>query len=331
MGIYVNTKKRMSLKLIMSLVIYEIIFILITTCLLVFYGPFTNIKRTIVESAMTSFKHKYIVQLFLSNNKIHGILSGEKINSIVQNGNNDIKLNSIHNSNIDRFDIKSNKFRGYMLVVHDPSRVTVGYTSKIGKEGQLTSRIAKENSAIAAVNGGGFVDKSAKGLWTGTGGQPSGIVISRGVIKFNDTKTESKKIDIVGLTNKGLLLVGKYSINDMKKLNVTEAVNFGPAIIVNGEPAIKNGDGGWGIAPRTVIGQRSDGAILLLVIDGRQLSSIGASLKDVQNIMLQYGAINSSNLDGGSSSTMYYNGKVINNPCDSLGERAVPTVFMVSK
>ena len=120
------------------------------------------------------------------------------------------------------------------------------------------------------------------------------------------------------------------SLNDLKKFSVTEAVSFGPALVVNGQETIKSGDGGWGIAPRTAIGQRSDGAIILLAIDGRTAKSLGASLKDVQNIMIQYGAYNASNLDGGSSTSMYNDGSIINNPCNALGERAVPSAFIVN-
>lgn len=327
----VLTKKHFNFKLTIILVIYEVLFIIGTTCFLVFYGPFDNIRKTIVESAMTSFKHKYLVQMFLSDEKIHSILKEDKASTIVQKENNNIKLNNVHDAMIDRYDIKSSKFSGYMLVVHDPTRVKVGYTNKLGVEGQLTSEIAKHNDSIAAINAGGFFDKSSGSMGSGTGGQPSGIIISGGSIKFNSTKSTSTKIDIVGITAKGLLLVGKYSIRELKSLEVSEAVNFGPPLVVNGEATIKKGDGGWGIAPRTAIGQRSDGAILLLVIDGRRITSIGATLKDVQNIMLQYGAVNASNLDGGSSTTMYFNGKVINNPCDSLGERSVPSAFVVKK
>lgn len=331
MNTEIVVKRKINFKMLLLLTIYEIVFMVVIACGLVFYGPFTNVKKTIVESAMTSLKHKYLVQLFLSNDKIHEILSEDKATTIVQKKTDNIKLNDVHNTSIDRYDIKSSKFTGFMLVVHDPTRVKVGYTNKLGVEGQLTSQIAKAYSAIAAINAGGFFDKSSGSMGTGTGGQPSGIIVSGGSIKFNNTKSNSAKMDIVGLTDKGLLLVGKYSTSELKKLKVAEAVNFGPALVVNGEAAIKKGDGGWGIAPRTAIGQTSDGSILLLVIDGRRISSIGATLKDVQNIMLQYGAVNASNLDGGSSSTMYFNGKVINNPCDSLGERSVPTAFVVSK
>jgi exopolysaccharide biosynthesis protein len=133
----------------------------------------------------------------------------------------------------------------------------------------------------------------------------------------------------MAITKEGVLLVGPHSINEMKKLGVTEAISFGPAIIVNGETTIKSGDGGWGIAPRTAIGQREDGTILMLVIDGRQADSLGATLKDVQNIMVKYEAYNATNLDGGSSSTMYYDDEIVNNPCDPLGERSVPSIVYV--
>jgi exopolysaccharide biosynthesis protein len=154
--------------------------------------------------------------------------------------------------------------------------------------------------------------------------------MSNGVTKFNDITNPDKKIDITAITKKGQLIVGPHSLNDLQKLGATEAISFGPELVINGKGTIKSGDGGWGIAPRTAIGQRSDGAIILLAIDGRTTKSIGASLKDVQNIMLQYGAVNASNLDGGSSTTMYYNGEIINNPCDPLGERAVPSAFIVT-
>jgi exopolysaccharide biosynthesis protein len=153
--------------------------------------------------------------------------------------------------------------------------------------------------------------------------------MSKGVIIFNDLTDYNKKVDITAITKKGQLLVGPHSLNDLKKLVVTDAVCFGPELVVNGKGTIQSGDGGWGIAPRTAIGQRMDGSIILLAIDGRTSKSFGASLKDIQNIMLEYGAYNASNLDGGSSTTMYYNGNIINNPCDPLGERSVPSAFIV--
>ena len=219
-----------------------------------------------------------------------------------------------------------------MLIVHDPTRVKVGYSKKLGISGELTSKIAKDNGAVAAINGGGFIDKSSEDSeWTGTGGKPTGILMSEGNIIFNDINNDDEKTQVMAITNKGQLLVGSYSLNEMREKGVTEAISFEPALVVNGKGTIKSGDGGWGIAPRTAIGQREDGSILFLVIDGRQTKSLGASLKDVQSIMLEYGAVNAINLDGGSSSTMYYEGEIINNPCDPLGERSIPSIVYVEK
>ena len=90
-------------------------------------------------------------------------------------------------------------------------------------------------------------------------------------------------------------------------------------------------NGGWGLAPRTAIGQRRDGTVIMLVIDGRQLSSIGATLRDVQDIMLEYGAYNAANLDGGSSSTMVYENRIVNIPSSKYGPRDLPSAFIITK
>lgn len=113
-------------------------------------------------------------------------------------------------------------------------------------------------------------------------------------------------------------------------MGLRDAVTFGPPLVKEGKPMITKGDGGWGYAPRTAIGQRNDGAILLMVIDGRQAASVGASLKEVQDLMLQFGVVTASNLDGGSSTCMVYQGKVVNRPSSGYGERPVPTFFVVT-
>ncbi|MBW9151518.1 phosphodiester glycosidase family protein [Clostridium estertheticum] len=232
-------------------------------------------------------------------------------------------LSNNSKTNIERYNISNGlKFTGYALIIKDPTKVKVGFSNKLGKDGELTSQIAQDNGAIASINAGGFTDPDKKT-------SPSGLIMQDGKVIFKDIADNNSKEDIVAFTNKGTLLVGKYSLNELNKLNTTQAVSFGPALIVNGKPTITKGDGGWGIAPRTVIGQKKDGSVILLTIDGRSVKSLGATLSDVQNILLQYGAVTASNLDGGSSSTMYYNGKVINNPCDISGERKVVSTFMV--
>jgi exopolysaccharide biosynthesis protein len=111
---------------------------------------------------------------------------------------------------------------------------------------------------------------------------------------------------------------------------VVDAISFGPALIINGESVPILGSGG-GLNPRTAIGQRADGAILLLVIDGRQPHSIGATLRDVADVMADFGAVNAANLDGGSSTLMVYNGEILNSTSLLTGPRRIPTAIVVSK
>lgn len=325
-------KKRGSVwKIVLGFLIFELIFTGVTAPLIIFHGPFNNVKRTVVGAAMTTLKHQYIAKAFLSDEEINKILSENTVEIIEQDSNQQIKFVNKHDSSIEREEISDGrKFKGYMLIIHDPSRVKVGLSKKLGVQGELTSQIAKDKNAVAAINGGGFTDSSSgDSKWTGTGGKPVGVLMTDGKVVYNDVNNETTKVEVMAMTKSGVLLVGPHSLNEMKEQGVTEAISFGPALVVNGRGTIKSGDGGWGIAPRTAIGQRKDGSILFLVIDGRQTSSVGATLKDAQNIMLQYGAINATNLDGGSSSTMYYEGEVINNPCDPLGERSVPSIVYV--
>lgn len=323
-----NSKTKSNLIMILKFIGFQLIFGVIVAPLIIFYGPFENVKTTIVGASMTTLTHQYIAKMFLSDEEINKILNNQKVEVIEEaTETEDIKVPVRRDDTIERDEISSGKFKGYMLVIKDPSRVKVGYTKKLGKEGQLTSQIAKDNDAVAAINGGGFPDQSQN--WTGTGATPTGIIITDGKVIFDAIKNDEEKVDTMAIDNQGILLVGKYSLSELKKKNVKEALSFGPPLVVNGKGTIKSGDGGWGIAPRTAIGQRRDGAILMLVIDGRQISSVGASLREVQDLMLQYGAVNATNLDGGSSATMFLNGEVINNPSNSLGERSVPSIVYV--
>ena len=319
---------------LLKCIILEVFFMIIILFFLVFYGPFHNIRDVVIKSLMTTMNHKWIAELFLSNKKIDQIMNKQIVKDISQSGKcrleRDINISNNENG-IELYEIKGNRFKGKIILVYNPRRVKVGYTSKIGKEGQTTSEIAKRYNAIAAINGGGFKGSNDGIAWAGTGETPRGILMSDGKLIYNDIKDKYKKSDVMALTKEGYLLVGKYSLNQLVKLKASEVISFGPPLIVNGRKTIENGDGGWGIAPRTAIGQRKDGVIILLAIDGRRVNCLGATLKEVQDILFDFGAYNAVNLDGGFSTTMYYNGKVINNPPDILGERCVPTIVYVEK
>lgn len=325
-------KKKFSFKIFIAFLVFEVVFTGITGPFMLYYGPFENAKSTMVGAAMTTLSHQWIATTFLSKDRINEILNRNKIEDIQQNSENEeeLQIKNTHDNTIERYDIDGKTFKGYLLVIHNPKRVRVGYSSKIKKAGETTSKIAKNNNAVAAINAGGFTDESANGKqWAGNGGMPRGIIMSKGKTVYNDYKNDNVKDDIVAMTEKGALLVGKHSVADLKKKGVTDAVSFGPALIVNGKKTITSGDGGWGKAPRTAIAQRKDGSILLLVLDGKQVKRLAATLRDVQDVLYEHGAYNASNLDGGSSTTMYYEGKVINEPDSALGERSIPSVIYV--
>ncbi|MHB8061118.1 MAG: phosphodiester glycosidase family protein [Ruminiclostridium sp.] len=319
-------KKKSKLKSFIFFLVFEMLFLSLTTPLMIFYGPFDNVKSTITGSLWNSFTLRRVAHTFLSDTAIAKILGdGYAISNVNTEAIRLLKFGIHHTSKIESFDVESSNFNGKMLVIEDPTRIKVGYSSQIPRAGETTSSIAERNGAIAAINGGGFIDTK----WAGTGGTPLGILMSGGKYISGELKDKNSRRDTIAFTEEGMLIVGKQSQNDLKKYNVKEAISFGPPLIVNGKPTINKGDGGQGISPRTVIGQKDDGSVLFLVIDGRSIKSYGATLKEVQDIMLKNGAVNAANLDGGSSATMYYDGKVVNNPSDTLGERAVPSVFMV--
>ena len=115
---------------------------------------------------------------------------------------------------------------------------------------------------------------------------------------------------------------------------IRDAVQYGPYLVVNGKSSYVKGNGGWGIAPRTAIGQRDDGIVLLLTIDGRQTASLGADMGDMAQIMIDYGAVNAANMDGGTSTAMALNSKLISNPRNGGFQpktRPIPDAWIVVK
>ena len=113
------------------------------------------------------------------------------------------------------------------------------------------------------------------------------------------TLKEDSSANVIAFTKKGKLIVGDHSINELKDSDVSEAVCFlSPTLIINGERQITDPQCD-GANPRTAVGQKEDGTVLFLVVDGRKnLVKIGASLYDLQEILLKHGAINAGRLDG---------------------------------
>jgi len=214
-------------------------------------------------------------------------------------------------------------FSGYMMVVLDPSRVIVGsIPSSFGSRGYTVAEFVGQFHASAGVNAGGFDDPNGMG----TGSTPDTLVVYDGTVYQPERGCGN---GIAAIDEDCILHVANsMSVDELRENRIRYAVCYGPVLISNGNP-VDPETLQESLNPRTAIGQRSDKAMLLLVIDGRQVSSMGARYQDEVEIMQRYGAVNAINLDGGSSSLMWYGGSYINKTASVIGIRPVPTSILV--
>ena len=214
--------------------------------------------------------------------------------------------------------IAGRTFTGTLMIVRDPSRVSLATIYPWREIGVTLDKLVKSAGAVAGVNGGLYRSTN------NTGGSPLGVVVSDGKILYNKPK-DLRGLVLIGLTEDNILQIIDISgmtpaqLEDtVREKKIRDATVFQEEssdknnhfvwLVVNGEARKLNGMGS-GLNPRTAIGQRADGALLLLVTDGRGTSGhLGASASDLIDIMLAYGAVNAANLDGGSSTCMYYDG-----------------------
>lgn len=328
-------KKSLSffLSLILIIIINAVIGIF-----LIRIGVFPRLQSYLVTSFMVTMRHQFVASIVASDSTLDKIMDLNSV-AIVSEGTNTEVINIIdqgtendeseglfevaEKSDVNITNISSSKFKGYIITVRNPKRIKLAISKELGEKGAYINDLIKQEKGIAGINASGFVDVAGKG----NGGVPTGIVIKDGEIVHSEKDFEN--YSLIGFNKNGVLILGNYTINQIKELNIQDAVSFSPFLIVNNKPVKIYGDGGWGINPRTAIGQKEDGSIVLLTIDGRQFQSIGATIKEIQDIMIAEKCVNAANLDGGSSSVMYYEGKLINNPSSKAGERALPSAWIV--
>ena len=293
------------------------------------YGPSKTAKNQFVLSVQETSAIGFLANRFCSEEEIAQI---KEANSIKDTDEvTDTSLVTIDTEvnedvpDIEIIDVKGSTYRGKLMKIKDPSRLFVGTIDGFREgNGQVVADIAKRYDAIGGVNGGEFVDGET--TWTG---MPIGLVMINGEQVNGDSGTV---YHVTGITFDNKLVVGNMNAETAKQNNIRDCVSInssiGPFLIINGEAQDVSGTGG-GLNPRTALGQTADGSILLLAIDGRMANSLGASFSDLQDIMLQYGAVNASVMDGGTSTQMYYNGEVINTPYSPTGPRTCPTAWLV--
>jgi len=302
-------------------------------------GPSPALSEAFVMTMLETRRFKFIPRIYLTEAEVNEISAEEDIYandeldmSLINIGANSTDPESAtEDYPYDTYDedgdglilktVKGSGYQGYMLIVLDPSRVFVGMPDSYGGVGLTLPDLVEKYGAVGGINAGGFIDDSGAGL----GGLPDGLTIINGVCYNEGYGGDS----FAGFDEDGILHVGYFSLPDVQYARIRDGVSFGPILIRNGEqtdPKYLSS----GVNPRTAIGQRSDGAVLMLVIDGRQAHSIGATYQDVIDIMLDHGAVNACNMDGGSSTSMYLNGEYVNSCASASGEsRYLPDAFLI--
>ncbi len=329
------------------LVVLILALIGIMSLLFLLYGPWSGFRDWLITMAMSSMRHQYLATWFYDDKTIQECLNKNKVVEVsgvtdentIEIVDYDKKEEVVYANEYERQILEKdennndykiikidggNDYEGYMAVIYDPSRIEVATSSYIGRSGEYLTDISKKNNALVAINGGGFIDENNKG----NGATPIGITMSKGKLLSNSGST----FGLIGFNNENKLLLGKITSTQAKQRGIRDCVSFGPYLILNGEKSQIYGNGGWGKAPRTAIGQRADGIVLFLVLDGNRTLGKGATIKDMIEIFERYGAINASNLDGGTSTSMTVKGKTVNNPTNlsgGSGTRPIPSAFIL--
>ena len=325
-------------------VTFAILDALAIICLFLMYGPISYFRNLWVTSAMTTMSHKYLAYVFFNQNQINYIMSNNNIIEVegetnqeeieFENKEEQIQYSSIYEEQVLKrdpgndlykvIDIEGNGYKGHMLVVYDPSKIHLVKTPSFSY-GLTIEQFVEKNNAIAGINAGGF------NYSDGYGYTPTGVMIIDSEI-ICDNGSTGWGGGIIGFTNDDVLVLTKASANEAINMGIRDAVSFGPFLIVNGVASEFTGNGGYGIAPRTAIGQRKDGIVLMLVIDGRRAGhSLGVDMVELTNIMLNYGAYNASNLDGGGSSTIVVEGETLSiaGGYGYTGDRYLPNAWLL--
>lgn len=318
---------------------------LVLTITLICHGPSESAKELFATTILETGQLKFLANVFLSSEEIQEIVDKNSLQDmnaeidtdlIVATGNKEKELIEIEK-------VSGNNFEGTMMIVNDPSKISLATTYPWGEYGKELGVLVEDNKAIAGVNGGIYYSSGNKG------GRPYGLTVSNGEIQ--DISLGLAGLYLIGFDEDNLLRV--ISLDGMNKSQVEKLVkeerirdavsfqeeasdknNHFVKLIINGEKRELNGMGS-GANPRTAIGQRSDGSVLILVTDGRGKNGhLGATASDLIEIMSEYGAVNAANLDGGSSSSLYYKGEYLMTSVTfyySNSSWRLPTAFVVKE
>lgn len=312
-------------KLFITLIALDI---LVVIAFFLTYGPINYFRNLWITSSMKTATHQYLAYIFYNDEVIEKTMG----NNVVVSFKDKTNANAIKFTNTDNITnyanayeeqvlkkdpgndlykvikIDYNKNSGYLLVVYDSSRLSLENSKKNAFGGQFLTKIAESYGAIAAVNASGFSRNKSTYAIT-----PVGTTIQDGkIISKSGGSTYGR--GLIGFNYDNVLVLTYEDPETAIANGMKDALTWGPFLIMNGEKAFIKGDGGWGRAPRTAIGQRKDGIVLFAVFNGRSLNSLGQTMTDLTDLLYMYGAYNAANLDGGGSSALVVNNELINDP-----------------
>ena len=305
------------------LLVFTVIILAVVALYLVldmaFTGPSKAAAKILTMSLTEASATKWVPGLFLSDEEVEAIrknVDAELPDEFTDTSQVVIQTGSLGSVN-DEFadypdgiyceDIQGKTFNAHIMIIRDPSRVymatsTPGNYSRNIPGIRITEAIETEG-AIAAVNAGAFFDNGTSGPEVGS--TPEGLVIANGQVRWNSGRAPEE--GFVGFNYDNIMVVAKtMTAERAMELNIRDGCCFGPVLIMNGEVSMEAYNSASGYNPRTALGQRADGTVIFLCIDGRQAGSLGGTYADIIDIMLEYGAVNACNMDGGSSSVMLY-------------------------
>lgn len=280
-------------------------------------GPSPTARDLFVTWVQQYDSATFLPKLFLSDAEIDGILSANRL--MPTNAVTDTTFGFVENEDtdaepIERIEIKSDKYVGALLVIRDPSRLELACVSAFGAEqpGAPVEDFAKKTGAVAAVS-------------NGSDGVPVGFVIQNGTLLYG-SKTEAASM--IAFDENNRLIVGRMTAEQALAAGVRNAVcSETYAVIVNGK-ATEIAGLGDGLHPRAVIGQRADGAVLLMVMESTDSAVSGVLLKDCVRELLKAGAVNAAILDNGDSAALFYE-NALQNDAPTANDRCAPTAFVV--
>ena len=316
------------------LLLFTIVFLVVGALALaaetIFNGPSPAAQKVLTMTLLEPSATKWIPALFIGQEAVDAIQNQGKdqlmdestdLSQVVINRGDSISTENSHEWDnypdgirIDEY--KGNTFTAHIMVIKDPARVSLG--ASYNYNGSNASGYSIDNPGIrvnqvmdsypevtAVINAGAFNDDGTANATVGS--IPAGLTVSEGKVVSDLYKDMVPEKGFAGFNTSDVLVVAQsMTASQAMEQNIRDGCEFGPVLIINGEVNQGVYSGNSGYNPRTAIGQRADGAVIFVCADGRQAGSIGATYKDIIDIMQEYGAVNACNMDGGSSTIMYY-------------------------